>query len=165
MKKAFVMIVFILTTISLFGFNSHKKLNDEEALNMVSNNLNNRYHLINELDNDYNKGKINDKEFYNQEMSIYENEMKSYSEKSLKNIKDDNLKSTIVQVSQGLEFQIKSTEFAMKGDYEQTMLYHEEAFKICYPAIIKLKNNYNATLADEYINNLEETMKIYNKNK
>ncbi|MBO3446041.1 hypothetical protein [Clostridium sp. CCUG 7971] len=165
MKKAFILIIFILTTISLFGFNSLKKLNDDEALDMVSNNLNNRYSLINELDEDYNKGKINEKEFYNREMSIYENEMKNYSKKSLKNIKDNNLKSAIVQVSQGLEFQIKSTEFAMKGDYEQTMLYHEEAFKIGYSAIMKLKNNYNVNLTDEYINHIEETMKIYNKNK
>lgn len=165
MKKTFLLIAFVLVSISLFGFNSLKSLNNEEALEMVSNNLNKRHDLLYQLDEDFKNGEISDKEFYNRELSIYNNEMKSYSNKRLKNIKDNNLKSAITKVSQGLEFQIKSTEFAIQGDYEQTFLYHEEASKISYPAIIELKNNYNANIKDEYIKHVEETIKTYNENK
>ena len=83
----------------------------------------------------------------------------------MNDIKDKELKDTINKIIIGLDYKIKSNEFAQNGDLSNTAQYIEESSKISYPAIITLKNKYNANFDETYINHIEKSIETFDESK
>lgn len=165
MKKFYFFILVAIMFLHIVGCESFKPLNDNDVIDFVSSNLDNRYKLLTKLNQDYENGMISKDDFYNKELSIYKKERKTYTNKLMNSIEDKDLKSTIDKIIIGLDYQIKSNESAQNDDLSTTVQYIEESSRISYPAIITLKDKYNANFDETYINHIEKSLETFNKSK
>lgn len=165
MKKFYYFILTIITILYMVGCESFKSLNDDDIIDFVSSNLDYRYKLLTRLNQDYENGIIGKDDFYKKELSIYKKERETYTNKLMNSIENKDLKSTINKIIIGLDYQIKSNEFAQNGDLSNTFQYIEKSSKISYPAIITLKDKYNADFDKTYINHIEKSLETFDESK
>ncbi len=165
MKKFYYFVLIIITILYIVGCSAFKSLSNDDVVNFVSSNLENRHRLLTKLNQDYENGIITKNDFYKEELSIYKKERKTYTNKLMNNIEDKELKDTINKIIIGLDYKIKSNEFAQNGDLSNTAQYIEESSKISYPAIITLKNKYNANFDETYINHIEKSIETFDESK
>lgn len=165
MKKLYYFILIIITISYIVGCGYFQSLSDNDVIDFVSSNLENRHRFLTKLNQDYKNGIITKDDFYKEELSIYKRERKTYTNKLMNSIKDKELNSTINKIIMGLDYQIKSNESAQNGDLSTTVQYIEKSSKVSYPAIINLQNKYNANFDKSYINNIEKSLETFDEYK
>ena len=92
MKKFYYFILIIITILYIVGCGSFQSLSDNDVIDFVSSNLENRHRFLTKLNQDYENGIITKDDFYKEELSIYKRERKTYTNKLMNSIKDKELK-------------------------------------------------------------------------
>lgn len=150
MNKFFSVFLMLLMVMGVLGCSnqSEKKISpDDVFVEEFSKAINERWAEQDKLDVPGEDEKEEEREkYYNKNVEILEKELETI-EKSLANVEDKELKELGNQYVEGAKFQI---EMFKTNDWELEMEYSEKSEKLRKPALIKLVEEYNVVIEEEF---------------